>query len=145
MEGTQVLPRAAREERNALAEVKRRQGAVAKVRPPRKSDGDPVKKSSPKKRPVKTVEPKLTRDEAKQMASDAQRKLVIQGDATGAISMCKEALRAKEYSCYRVMGMAYKQRGDVNAACKNFKKALRYDPPKLQTKIKMNMESLGCP
>ena len=127
-----------------LAEVKRRQGAVAKIRPPKKTTSDPVK-SSPKKRTPKAVEPKLTRADAKQMASDAQRKLVIEGDASGAISMCKEALRAKEYSCYRVMGMAYKQRGDVNAACKNFKKALRYDPPKLQAKIKMNMESLGCP
>jgi pSer/pThr/pTyr-binding forkhead associated (FHA) protein len=128
-----------------LAEVKRRQTTVAKVRTPKASGDDSPRKTRPKKRTEPVFEPKLTRDEAKKLASDAQRKLVIQGDASGAISMCKEALSAKEYSCYRVMGMAYKQRGDVNAACKNFKKALRYDPPALQAKIKMNMESLGCP
>ncbi len=129
-----------------IAEVKRRQGAVSKVRAPKQDTGDaPVRKTSPKKRPTKTVEPKMTKAEAEQMARDAQSKLLTQGDASGSIRMCKEALRAKEYSCYRIMGMAYKQRGDDNAACKNFKKALRYENPQLQASIKSNMESLGCP
>lgn len=106
-----------------------------------KTKKDPTR-TPPDKKPPKKKEPKLTRAEAQALVKQANKKL-FQGDPDGAIEDCRRALKAGQRDCHRIMGIAYKLKGNKPKACKSFQRALNGNPPNAPA-IKQQMSQLGC-
>ncbi len=67
----------------------------------------------------------------------------VQGNAKGAIEDCSRALETGYTPCYRVIGMAQKQRGNTPEACRHFEEYVATEPDDAP-KIRRQMEELGC-
>lgn len=88
--------------KDKLEEAERK--AVAVARNPRRNT------------PKRTSAPKVNPDVAMREAQEA----LIRGDHDAAISKCGGIRNAK---CYRILGVAYRSKGDMDNACKYFKRA----------------------
>jgi pSer/pThr/pTyr-binding forkhead associated (FHA) protein len=88
-------------------------------------DKTPVKVAAKKTEPsgdtTATKKPKVDTDE---VATEAQKK-VFAGDHQGAIKTC---WGVKDAKCYRIVGLAYKNLGEIEKSCASFKKA-GVEPP----------------
>lgn len=87
--------------------------------------------------------PGVTQAEAEKLFQNATKKW-IRGDHQGALSDCRRAIRAGYSDCFRVMGMANKQLGNTEAACRNFKRYLGSSPSDA-AKIRDVMDDMECP
>lgn len=76
-------------------------------------------KVTTKTTPVVTKRPAMTEEERTEIVNQA-RQAMIGGNPAKAIDLCKNIRHA---DCYRVMGVAYKNLGQMPKACENFKKA----------------------
>lgn len=132
------------EEARALLErMNSRPLAVAKVNRPASRDNPGKTKTKPKPKPKPAAPAKLSKEEMAVMYEKAKNS-AFGGSAGIAISNCKAILRSGgTRDCHRVMAIAYKQSGNIGAACKSLRKAIRSNPtnkPALQT----FMDDMGC-
>ncbi|MGM0557671.1 MAG: FHA domain-containing protein [Myxococcota bacterium] len=102
-------------------------GSTGGSRPPQKS---------------KPTQPEVTREEARELYKSAAKKLMTP-DKNGAIRDCKQALKGGYTNCYRVLGVAYKQIGQTDQACRYFKKYLGTNPSNASN-VQRQMDKMGC-
>lgn len=70
-------------------------------------------------------------------------KALINGEVEQALMLCQEGVAQGEMPCHRLLGIAYKQKGDKQKACAEFKLAVKLDDPHMLT-IKRYQKHLRC-
>ncbi|RAL22322.1 hypothetical protein DL240_10760 [Lujinxingia litoralis] len=90
----------------------------------------------------KPSEPKLSAEEARTLFTNAARK-VASGDPRGAITDCTQGVRGGNADCHRILGVAYGQLGDTDAACRHYRQYMRTGPSNPGA-VEAQMERLGC-
>ncbi|WP_230470561.1 hypothetical protein, partial [Lujinxingia vulgaris] len=91
----------------------------------------------------KTAEPTLSPEEARTLFTNAARK-VASGDPRGAITDCTQGVRGGNADCHRILGVAYGQLNDIDAACRHYRQYMRTGPSNPGA-VEAQMERLGCP
>ncbi len=87
-------------------------------------DKAPVKVAAKKTTSSGNSTPKKPKIDTDEIATEAQKK-VFAGDHQGAIKTC---WGVKDAKCYRIVGLAYKNLGEIEKSCASFKKA-GVEPP----------------
>ncbi|MEC9400856.1 MAG: FHA domain-containing protein, partial [Myxococcota bacterium] len=111
------------------------------------NNSKPPKTDDPPKNDKKVVKkdpkpPKLSKEEAKELRIQANKK-VIAGNYGEGISDCKKALRAGESDCHRIMAIAYMKQGKNKEACSSFQKAINTNPVN-KSILERYRRDLGC-
>lgn len=91
----------------------------------------------------KAAEPTLSPEEARTLFTNAARK-VASGDPRGAITDCTQGVRGGNADCHRILGVAYGQLNDIDAACRHYRQYMRTGPSNPGA-VEAQMERLGCP
>ncbi len=129
------------ESEDAAALQEKLEAKVASNSKPPKNDDN--KKDNDRKVVKKDPKPpKLSKEEAKTLRTQANKK-VIAGDYSGGISDCKKALRAGESDCHRIMAIAYMKQGKNKDACSSFQKAINTNPVNKNI-LESYRQKLGC-
>ena len=131
-----LLSRIEEQERAAKAAVAARAEAAAA-----RGAGSSTGGSRPATR-KKAAEPTLSADEARTLFTNAARK-VASGDPRGAITDCTQGVRGGNADCHRILGVAYGQLNDIDAACRHYRQYMRTGPSNPGA-VETQMERLGC-